>query len=92
MANKQHRYSSLSSDEDETNSFIHDSEKTKIQYEIGDKNLKSKFRALLPWLAHLVFLLIYTAIYLNWKRPAEIKEIFFCEPRPTQLDALSDSL
>jgi hypothetical protein len=79
LISNSHKYSTLANDESETSSFIHNSEKTSPQYGFENKTLKSKFRALLPWLLHLSFFLAYVTFYVTWGRPTNIREAFYCE-------------
>lgn len=79
ITSKHHKYSSLANDETETSSFIHDSEKTGIQYDLEKNDLRSKLRKLLPCLIHFLFILAYAAVYIHSQRSAEIREGFFCE-------------
>jgi hypothetical protein len=79
ITSKHHKYSSLVNDETETSSFIHDSEKTGIQYDLEKNDLRSKLRKLLPWFIHFLFILAYAAVYIHSRRSAEITEGFFCE-------------
>ncbi len=79
ITSNRHHYSSLANDETEISSFIQDTEKTGIRFDLENKISRQKLRTLLPWLVHVVFILAYGAVYVYLQRPAGIIEGFACE-------------
>jgi hypothetical protein len=78
MQGKPHRYSHLTSEEEEARSFISLEEKD-AQLDLARRGSKSPLRKALPWLLHLLLLTAYLVGVFCWKRPLLIKESFDCK-------------
>lgn len=78
MQGKPHRYSHLTSEEKEAQSFIFLEEKD-VQLDFAKRGSKSPLRKTLPWLLHFLLFIAYLVGVFCWKRPLLIKESFNCK-------------
>jgi hypothetical protein len=74
---KPHKYSHLTTDEEEVQSFI--CAEKDVQHNFPRKGSNSPLRKALPWLLHLLLLTAYSIGVFYWKRPSPLKEDFGCK-------------